>query len=64
MHRFFFYAGEKESERMVKDMKRMEGVLYQNNKIETREVIFPLGQHNESYWRKVFDDFYEWLMQK
>ncbi len=64
LHRFFFYAGSKESESMVSDMKEMEGVLYKSNKnIQTREVIFPLGQHNESYWRKTFPDFYKWLMQ-
>ncbi|HXL54633.1 MAG TPA: alpha/beta hydrolase-fold protein, partial [Chitinophagaceae bacterium] len=64
LHRFFFYAGAKESESMISDMKEMEGVLYKSNKnIQTREVIFPLGQHNESYWRKTFPDFYKWLMQ-
>jgi predicted alpha/beta superfamily hydrolase len=63
-HRFFFYAGQKESETMVSDMKQMEDYLYKSNKnILTREVIFPLGQHNESYWRKMFADFYKWLMQ-
>lgn len=64
VHRFFFYAGEKESETMISDMKRMEGVLYKvSDKIQTREVIFPLGQHNETYWRKMFPEFYRWLMQ-
>lgn len=64
MHRFFFYAGQKESESMVSDMKKMEDVLYKNNKqIQNTEVIFPLGQHNETYWRKVFPEFYKWLMQ-
>jgi len=63
-HRFFFYAGEKESESMVSDMKQMEDVLYRNNKnIQTTELIFPLGQHNESYWRKMFSNFYKWLVQ-
>jgi metallo-beta-lactamase class B len=64
MHRFFFYAGQKESETMISDMKQMEDILYKNNKkIQNTEVIFPLGQHNETYWRKVFPDFYKWLMQ-
>jgi len=64
MHRFFFYAGQKESETMVNDMKRMEDALYKTHKeIQSTEVIFPLGQHNETYWRKVFPDFYKWLMQ-
>lgn len=64
VHRFFFYAGQKESETMISDMKRMEDVLYKaSNTIQTREVIFPLGQHNETYWRKMFPEFYRWLMQ-
>jgi len=64
LHRFFFYAGQKESETMISDMKQMEDILYKNNKkIQNTEVIFPLGQHNETYWRKVFSDFYKWLMQ-
>jgi predicted alpha/beta superfamily hydrolase len=64
LHRFFFYAGAKESESMISDMKEMESILYKSNKnIQTREVIFPLGQHNENYWRKIFPDFYGWLMQ-
>jgi predicted alpha/beta superfamily hydrolase len=64
LHRFFFYAGAKESESMTSDMKEMESVLYKSNKnIQTREVIFPLGQHNETYWRKMFPDFYIWLIQ-
>lgn len=64
VHRFFFYAGQKESETMVNDMKRMEDALYKTHKeIQTTEVIFPLGQHNETYWRKVFPNFYRWLMQ-
>ena len=61
MRHFFFYAGEKESETMVSNMKQMEKVLYDNKQIDEREVIFPLGQHNETYWRQIFDDFYRWL---
>lgn len=64
IHRFFFYAGEKESDTMVNDMKRMEDVLYKEHKdIQTTELIFPLGQHNETYWRKMFPNFYKWVAQ-
>ncbi len=61
MRHFFFYAGAKESETMVSNMKQMEDVLYKNKQIDEREIIFPLGQHNETYWRQIFDDFYRWL---
>jgi metallo-beta-lactamase class B len=64
IHRFFFYAGQKESETMVSDMKQMEDALYNNNNhIQNTEIIFPLGQHNESYWRKAFPEFYDWLVK-
>jgi predicted alpha/beta superfamily hydrolase len=63
MHRFFFYAGGKESETMINNMKRMEGSFNSDNMIDTREVVFPLGQHNEKYWGMVFDDFYKWLLK-
>ena len=61
VHRIFFYAGAKESEMMVANMKQMEDALYNSKMIEEQEIIFPLGQHNETYWRQVFDDFYKWL---
>lgn len=61
IHRIFFYAGAKESETMVANMKQMEDALYNSKMIEEQEIIFPLGQHNETYWRQVFDDFYKWL---
>jgi predicted alpha/beta superfamily hydrolase len=64
VHRFFFYAGGKEAQTMIPDMKKMEGLLYESkDQVQTREVIFPLGQHNETYWRKIFPEFYKWLMQ-
>ena len=62
VHRFFFYAGRKESETLEADMKQMGDILYKSNKLDLQEVVFPLGQHNESYWRLVFDDFYRWMM--
>jgi len=57
----YFYAGEKESDRMVIDMQRMFNIFKQKNCCRVEKVIFPLGQHNEKYWRDEFDDFYRWL---
>lgn len=61
MHRFFFYAGGKEGDDMVPDMKRVEEILSKATEVQEQEIVMPLGQHNEKYWRQVFDDFYRWL---
>ncbi len=61
--RIYFYAGEKESEHMVSDLQKMFNVIKQKNCCDVQRIIFPLGQHNEKYWRDEFDDFYRWLMQ-
>jgi predicted alpha/beta superfamily hydrolase len=61
--RIYFYAGQKENNTMVRDMLRMVNVIKQKNCCELQDVTFPLGQHNENYWREEFDDFYRWLMK-
>lgn len=59
----YFYAGEKESIRMVSDMQKMFNIIKQKNCCRLVDITFPLGQHNEKYWRYEFDDFYRWIMQ-
>ena len=59
----YFYAGEKESVTMVRDIKKMFNIIQQKKCCEMQDVTFPLGQHNEKYWREEFDDFYRWLMK-
>ncbi len=61
--RFYFYAGGKETETMVSDMKKMYNVIAQKHNYDMQEVVYPLGQHNESYWRKEFPNFYKWLVK-
>jgi len=61
--RFFFYAGKKESETMVSDMQHIEDQLKKTNTFELQELVFPLGQHKEEYWRKAFPIFYQWLVK-
>lgn len=61
--RFYFYAGGKESETMVSDMKKMYNIIAEKHNYDMQEVVYPLGQHNESYWRKEFPNFYKWLMK-
>ena len=61
--RFYFYAGEKESITMVKDMDKVIAIIHAKNHYEVQRSVFPLGQHNEKYWREEFDDFYKWLVR-
>lgn len=61
--RFYFYAGAKESTTMVPDMDKVIGVLEKKNQYDLRRSYFPLGQHNEEYWRREFVDFYKWLVR-
>jgi hypothetical protein len=48
---------------MVADMQKMFDIIKQKKCCNMQFVTFPLGQHNEQYWRDEFDDFYKWLMQ-
>jgi predicted alpha/beta superfamily hydrolase len=57
----YFYTGQKESNTMVRDMQKMFNIIKQKNCCRLEDVTFPLGQHNEKYWRDEFDDFYRWL---
>ncbi|MEP6466984.1 MAG: alpha/beta hydrolase-fold protein [Parafilimonas sp.] len=59
----YFYAGQKESVKMVTDMQKMFTIIKAKKCCEMQDVTFPLGQHNEKYWRQEFDDFYRWIMQ-
>lgn len=61
--RMYFYAGEKETASMVRDMQKMFNVVKDKSCCQAEYITFPLGQHNEKYWRQEFDDFYRWLMQ-
>jgi hypothetical protein len=48
---------------MVRDMQKMFNIIKDKNCCDMEDVTFPLGQHNEKYWREEFDDFYRWLMK-
>ncbi len=61
--RIYFYAGENESASMVRDMHKMFNIVKGKNCCALQDVTFPLGQHNEKYWRQEFADFYTWLVQ-
>ncbi len=62
--KFYLYAGSKEGVTTVPDLQKMYDVLQYKPKVNVRSAINPLGQHNETYWRKQFVDFYTWLMME
>ena len=59
--KFYFYAGEKEDISMVANMQKVASILQKKPQFVTRTVVNPLGQHNETYWRQEFADFYKWM---
>ena len=59
--KLFFYAGAKESDKMVPDMKRIESEIKKVSKSSVTEIIYPDARHNEAAWRKYFPKFYEWM---
>ena len=59
--KLFFYAGEKESNEMVSDMKRIEQEIGAISKSPILEKIDPKAKHNEAAWRRYFPYFYEWI---
>jgi predicted alpha/beta superfamily hydrolase len=60
--KFFFYAGSKESNAMVKDMYATAERLGTNSTTMIYTVVDAEGKHNETYWRKWFAEFYNWMM--
>ncbi len=62
--RLFFYAGAKERETMIPDMKRIAGEIRKRSASPLKEVIDPQAMHNEVAWRKYFPEFYEWVLLK
>jgi len=61
--KLFFYAGRKESDKMVPDMKRIEGSIKAISKSPITEIIDAEAKHNETAWRKYFPKFYEWIIR-
>ena len=60
--KFFFYAGEKESNSMIDDMQAVQDVLGAESSSMIYSVIDPDSKHNEKAWRKWFAEFYTWIM--
>ncbi|MEN9297951.1 MAG: hypothetical protein RLZZ429_264 [Bacteroidota bacterium] len=61
MPAFYFYTGSKEGSTSVTDLQKMSDILQKKQRYIIRTIINPVGQHNETYWRQEFRDFYTWL---
>ena len=60
--KLFFYAGGKESNEMIPDMKRIESILRSKSPNSgIKEITDPEAQHNEAAWRKYFPQFYYFI---
>ncbi|MGN6601905.1 MAG: alpha/beta hydrolase-fold protein [Ginsengibacter sp.] len=61
--KLFFYAGGKEGDSMIPDMKRIQKEIKERSKSPVKEIIDEKQHHNEAAWRKWFADFYEWTVE-
>lgn len=60
MPAFYLYGGNKEDGGVVAQVEKMSEILKTKQRYVIRTVANPLGQHNETYWRREFRDFYKW----
>jgi alpha-glucosidase len=62
--RIYFYAGDKEGDRMVPDMIKAHNEMMKVSKPVSNfvSVVDSNGMHNEPTWRKWFPHFYLWLI--
>lgn len=58
--RFYLYAGGRESNTLVDEVRKMGDVLNKKSNYDIRQAISPIGAHQEQYWRNFFPDFYTW----
>lgn len=61
--RFYFYAGQQESDAMVPDMLAAFDILNQHSKARLKTHIRAEGRHSEETWREEFPGFYQWLVK-
>ena len=64
--KFYFLAGDCESESMVSNMKKIEAVLLKNGMGSTKvySKIVEGGQHNERLWKNELAQAISWLFDK
>lgn len=63
--KIYFYAGLKESEEMVSDIKKTETQLLKQG-VPQKNIFIKLdanGTHSESFWSREFGEAFEWLFE-
>lgn len=63
--KIFFLCGDKESDEMIPDLKKMEILLNRNRCYclnLNKWVIVKEGEHNEKLWREGFEEAVKWLL--
>jgi len=60
--KFFFYMGEKEGEKYVSDMVRIQEKIGKKSTAMIYSLIDSAGLHNEQSWKKWFAEFYNWII--
>lgn len=60
--KLFFYAGGKESDRMIPDMQKIEADIKAISSSKIYERTDADAKHNEAAWRKYFPEFYNWML--
>lgn len=63
--RFYFLAGSKESENIIKDQTKMIELLRKKGvpQESLKSIIIKGGEHNEVLWRENFPEAYQWLIK-
>ena len=59
--RYFFYAGERESEDLIERVENIASLVKTQFSCEVMVHVHEKGRHTESSWRRMFPDFYQWL---
>jgi Predicted hydrolase of the alpha/beta superfamily len=60
--KLFFYAGGKEGDSMIPDMKKIEAEIRELSSSKIYERVDMDAKHNEAAWRKYFPEFYKWIL--
>jgi predicted alpha/beta superfamily hydrolase len=60
---YYFYGGGLEGGQMLELLEAVSGRLRQTANCEVTLAVQVGGQHTESSWRKMFPDFYSWLIK-
>jgi hypothetical protein len=60
--RYYFYGGGREGENMVELVEDAASTMKRKGKCDVTLLVREKGVHSEESWRRVFPDFYNWLL--